>query len=114
MSLIYHLLLLSVAIYLVAQLLSGVHLKSFFTSIWVALVYSLVNFLFGWLLQLLALPLIVVTLGLFLLVMNFFVNTLLLWITDKLIDDFEIDGLGTTFVAAVLITITNGVLTWVF
>jgi hypothetical protein len=31
-----------------------------------------------------------------------------------LVDDFEIDNLGTTFVAAVIITLSDSVLGWVF
>jgi putative membrane protein len=51
----------------------------------------------------------VVTLGLFLLA----INTFLLWLTDSLFEDFEIDSIGTTFVAAVLITISDTMLGWI-
>jgi len=110
MSIIWSLLILSIAIFIVARLLPGIHVKSFWTAIWVAIVYSIVNFLLGWLLTLLALPFIWITFGLFKLVINAF----LLWLTDKLIDDFKIDGLLYTFIAAVLITILDSVIKWVF
>ena len=35
-------------------------------------------------------------------------------ITDQLIEDFNIEGFGTTLVAAVLITVIDSVLKWVF
>lgn len=111
MPVILHMLLLSTVIYCVARLMPGVHLKNFYTSIWVAVVYSLANFLLSFMLKILLMPLILLTFGLFLLVSNLVVNTILLWITDKLIEDFEIEGLVNTLVAAVLITFSNGFLT---
>lgn len=107
---LWNILLLSCAIFLVARLLPGIHLKGFGTAIIVALVYSLINYLIGWLLLLLTLPALIITFGLF----KFVINAFLLWITDKLIDDFEIDGLGTTLIAAFLITAIDSILRWVF
>ncbi len=100
--------LLAVAVFLVAQLLPKVHLKSFGTAVIVSLVYSLINFFFGWLLILLSLPFLIITFGLF----KFIINAFLLWITDKLIKDFKIDTLGTTLLAAFLITIVDTLLRW--
>ena len=103
-------LLLSLAIFLVARLLSGIHLKGFGTAVIVALVYSLINYLIGWLLLLLTLPAVIITFGLF----KFVINAFFLWVTDKLIDDFEIEGLGTTLIAAFLITFVDSILRWIF
>ena len=102
-------LILSVSIFLIAKLLPGIRVKSFRTAIGVAVVYSIINFLVGWILKLLALPLILITFGLFI----FMINATLLWITDKIIDDFEIDGFGLTILAAFLITIVNSILDWI-
>jgi len=106
---IIKILILSVSIFLIAKLLPGIRIKSFMSAIGVAVVYSLINFLVGWILKLLALPVILVTFGLFI----FVINAILLWITDKLIDDFEIDGFGLTILAAFLITIVNSILNWI-
>lgn len=110
MHLIWNILLLSAAIFIVAQIMPTIRIKSFWTAIIVAIVYSLINFLIGWLLVLLTLPFIIITFGLFKLVLN----TLMLWVTDKLIEDFEIKGLGSTFIAALLITIIDSALKWLF
>ena len=110
MQVLYHILLLSVSIFLIAKMLPGVHIKSFFTSIIVAVVYSIVDFLLGWLLTMLSIPFIFITLGLF----TFVINAVLLWITDKIIEDFKIDGIGQTLLAALLITILNSILNWIF
>ena len=61
---IVNILILSVAVFLVANLLPGIRIKNFFTAIIVALVYSIINFLTGWLLVLLTLPFIIITFGL--------------------------------------------------
>jgi putative membrane protein len=108
-QIIIKILILSVSIFLIAKLLPGIRVKSFRTAIGVAVVYSIINFLVGWILKLLALPLILITFGLFI----FVINATLLWITDKLIDDFEIDGFGLTILAAFLITIVNSILDWI-
>ena len=107
---LWNILLLSVSVFLVAQLLSGIRLKNFGTAIIVAVVYSLINYLIGWLLILLSLPFIIITFGLF----KFVINAFLLLITDKMLDDFEIDGIGTTLLAAFLITIMDSILRWIF
>ncbi|MDG2070385.1 MAG: phage holin family protein, partial [Pseudomonadales bacterium] len=76
----------------------------------VAVIYGLINVTLGSLLMILSLPFMIITIGLFKLI----INTFLLWITDQLIDDFEIEDLGTTFVVAVLITISDTVLAIIF
>ncbi|MBI9087812.1 MAG: phage holin family protein [Desulfobacterium sp.] len=107
---IYNLLILSVAIFLVSYLLPGIRIKDVWTAVIVALVYSTINFFTGWLLALLTFPLMIVTFGLF----KFVINAFLLWITDKLMEDFEINSIGTTLVAACLITLVDSLLHWIF
>jgi putative membrane protein len=107
---IINVLILSVAVFLVAQLLPGIQVKNFYTAILVAIVYSLINFFTGWLLVLLSLPFMIITFGLFKLVINAF----MLWLTDRLMEDFKISDLLTTFIAASLITFVDSVMQWVF
>ena len=110
MSFILNLLILSAAVFLVANFLPGIRIKNFTTAVIVAIVYSLINFLFGWVLVLLSLPFIIITFGLFKLV----INAALLWITDKMIQDFEIKDFFTTFMAALCITLVDSLLKWAF
>ena len=109
-KIIWNILLLSVVIFVVARILPGIRLKSFGTAIIVAVVYSLINFMLYKLLVFLSLPLMFLTLGLFVIIINAF----LLWLTDLLIEDFEIKGFGTTFIASVLISLSNMLLQWIF
>jgi len=108
MSMILNPLLLSVAIFIVAKIMPSIHIKNFWTAILVAIVYSVINFMAGWLLFLITLPFIIITFGLF----KFLINAFLLWVTDKCIEDFEIDSFGSTLIAAFLITIIDSMLKW--
>ncbi len=110
MQIIWNLLLMSVAVFIVATIMPTIRIKSFGTAIVVAVVYSVINFLVGWFLVFLSLPAIFITFGLFI----FVVNAALLWITDKIVEDFEISGFGSTLAAAFLISLINSVLKWIF
>lgn len=109
-ELILHLLCLGAAILLISRTLPGMHVDSYGTSVMVAIVYGLINVTLGVVLKLLGLPFIIITLGVFLIV----INTFLLWITDQLFEDFEIEDIGTTFIAALLITIADSILAVIF
>ena len=106
MGFIIHIFLLSVAVFVVAQLLPRITLKSYGTAVIVAIVYALLSFLFGGILTLLSLPIVIITFGLF----KFVINAILLWLTDAFIKDFKIDGVGTLLIAAVLITLLDAIL----
>jgi putative membrane protein len=107
---IVNILILSVAVFLVSNFLPGIKIKNFMTAVMVAIVYSIINFLIGWLLVLLTLPFIIITFGLF----KFVINAFLLWLTDKITEDFEIENVSTTFVAAFLITMVDLLIKWIF
>lgn len=109
-DLILHMLCLGAVILLIAKSLPGVHVESYGTAIIVAIVYGLINVTLGTVLKLLGLPFVIITLGVFLII----INTFLLWVTDQLLEDFEIEDTGTTFIAAILITIADTFLAWVF
>ena len=103
------LLILSISVFIVTKLLSTVYIRDFGTAIIVALVYGVLKLVLGKLLVLLSLPLMVLSLGLF----YFVISAFLLWLTDKLIDGFEIKGFLNTIIAALLISIIDTALHWV-
>lgn len=98
----------SLSVFVAAQILPSVKIRGFGTAIWVAAVYGVLKFLFYWVLVLISLPMIILTLGLFLVVINAF----LLWVTDKLIDGFEISGRLSTLMASVVISVLDMVFRW--
>ncbi len=107
-ELILNFFILSLAIFLVALLMPAVHIDKPTTALVVALVYSIVNIAIGWLLFIVSLPLLLVTFGLFKIV----INAILLWITDKLIKGFRIESFLWTVVAALLISLFDTGLKW--
>jgi putative membrane protein len=109
MEAILDVLILAIAVFAVAKLMPTVHVKNAGTALIVAVVYSLINFLLGWLFFFLSFPLLILTLGLF----KFVINAFMLWLTDKILKDFRIDGLGSTLLAAFLITIFSSLLRWI-
>ena len=80
----------AVALYLAVLILPGIDLRSDLVSIlWLALIFGLVNALFRPLILLLTCPLIILTLGVFTLV----INTFLFWLTSIIGQSF---GFGLT------------------
>ena len=110
MVIILSYLLKSLAVFFVAKMLPGIYIKNFGTAVLVALIYGAINFFLGRILFFLAFPVILITFGLF----TFIINAFLLWITDKMIEDFEINNFGTTILAAFLITVSDKLLNLIF
>lgn len=100
---ILQLLLNAVVVLLVARMVPGVRVNGFGAAVMTAGVYALLSLLLKWLLVALTLPFIVVTFGLFLFVLNAF----LLWLTDKILDSFEITSTPALFLATFGITVGN-------
>jgi putative membrane protein len=71
------------------------------TYLWIALLFAVVNTLVGPVLRLLSMPFVVLTLGLFLLV----VNAALLGLTAALSERLEVDGLWAAVVGGFLIAL---------
>ena len=98
------LLLGGVAFLIVARVVPGFHLRGGFGSAMVvALVYGVLKMLLQKILIILSFPLVVVTLGLFIVVINAF----LLWLTDKLLARVEIRGAGALILATVLLSLID-------
>ena len=110
MTLVLSFLFKSLAVFIVAKMLPGIHIKNFGTAIFVAFIYSVINYLFGKILFFFAFPVILITFGLF----TFIIDAFFLWITDKIIEDFKIDNFGTTILAAFLIMVSDRLLNWIF
>lgn len=98
----------SLSVFIVARAMPFVHVRSYNRAVIVAGVYGILKYLFTSILVFLTFPLVFLTLGLFLVVINAF----LLWVTDKLMDGFEIDSFLGTLAASVMISILDVVLRW--
>jgi putative membrane protein len=104
----------AVALYLAVLIVPGIDLRGSLSSIiWLALIFGLVNALFRPLLKFLTCGLIMLTLGLFTLV----INTFLFWLTSAIGQSFGI-GLSiadpvwwNAFLGAVIVSIVSVVMT---
>jgi putative membrane protein len=97
----------AVAIYLVAALLPGVRVDSVQDAILAGAVLGVVNTIVRPVLVILTLPITILTLGLF----YFVVSAFCLWLTSRLLDGFEVSGLFTTLIGAVLVGLVSTVIT---
>ena len=109
MPVVIHLAVLAVTIFLLAQLVPSVRIRSAGTAVLVAIVFSVLNFFLGWLIRVLLFVPAVLTLGLLFFFVPFLVNVVLLWLTDKAIESFEIRTLRGLLFSAAVITLVNGV-----
>ena len=105
-GLIINVLVMAGLLYALASVLPGVRMKSFGTALTVSLLYGVLNYFLFWLIALLAFIPMLLSFGLF----GLLINAFLLWLTDKLVEDFEIPSLGLTVIMALLLTLGKFVL----
>lgn len=99
------------AILLLGFLLPGVQVEGqIFYAFLIALVISFLNTLVKPILVFLTLPATIVSLGLFLLV----INAVIILIADKFMDGFNVDGFWWAFIFSILLSIINSVSAKVF
>ena len=88
----------------VAGLLDGVSFHgSFWTLVLAAAVFGVLNTILKPILKLLTLPLAIITLG----IAWFFVSLAMLWLTDLIVGDFEIDGFWNYVGATIIVWAVN-------
>ena len=106
----------AVAFAVTAWLLDGMSVSGGFgTYLWLALLFGIINSIVGTLLRLLTLPLMVVTLGLFALVINAFLLQLLDWISDHFtIDHFFWTAIWGAIILAIVSVVLDFFVTAVF
>ena len=110
MKQIVQLLVNALAVVLIANLLPGVAVASLGTAVWVALILSILNLLVKPILIVLTLPITVLTLGLFLLI----INAIIISMADALISGFTVNGIGIAILFSLLLSILQSVLSALF
>lgn len=106
MKLIFQLILTALVVLVLAEVLPGVGVESFVTSLIVAVVLALLNMTVKPLLVFLTLPATLITFGLFLLV----INAVIILLVDWLIPGFGVDGFWWALLFSLLMTITQSLL----
>ncbi len=103
MGFIVHILVTAALLFVLGRMVDGIEVKNGKAALIGALVLGLANAFVRPVLILLTLPVTILTLGLFLLV----VNALMLWLAAALVDDFEVKGFGAAMWGSLLLAVMN-------
>jgi putative membrane protein len=99
------------ALFVAAWILPGISYGNDWWSLLIAaIVFTLANAFVKPVLAVLSIPFIVVTLGIF----YFLINVLMLYLTDWLVSDFQIDTFWWAVLGAIIVSLVNGVLHMIF
>ena len=108
MRLLLNWILSALAVWIVSQVVPGIHVNSAMTALIAALVIGLVNATIGFLIKILTFPLTLITLGLF----WFVINALMLELASVLVRGFEVHGFLAAFIGAIVLSIVSSILHW--
>jgi putative membrane protein len=106
MNYILKILLTAIAVFVLANVLPGVSVASYFTAIIVAVVIGFLDSLVKPILVLLTIPITIITLGLFLFVINAFI----ILIADYFISGFGVTNIIWAMVFSMLLSILQSIL----
>lgn len=99
-------LLTAVAVLLIEYLLPGVTVDSYYTAVWVAVIIGVLYSILKPILVVLSLPVTILTLGLFL----FVINALIIIIASKFIDGFNVSDFWSALFFSILLSIVQSFL----
>ncbi|KAF2509983.1 phage holin family protein [Flavobacterium sp. P21] len=105
MKLLLRLLVTAALVLLLSNLLTGVVVTSFGTAVIVAVVLGLLNIFIKPILVILTLPVTVVTLGLFLLV----INAVMILLCTKIVGGFAVDSFWTALIFSVILSVLQSI-----
>ncbi|RAJ15340.1 phage holin family protein [Arenibacter echinorum] len=105
MNLILRILLSAVAVVILAKILPGIGVDSYTTAIIVAIVLSLLNFIVKPILVILTLPVTILTLGLFLLI----INAIIILLADYFIDGFQVNNIWWALLFSLLLSFLQSI-----
>ena len=106
MNIIMRIIVTSIVAFGLSYILSGVQIDTFTTAIVLAIVLAILNAIVKPILVFITFPITVVTLGLFL----FVINALIILLADKFIRGFNVDGFWWALLFSLLLSIVTSVL----
>lgn len=106
MNYIFKVLLSALAVLFIGYLLPGVSVDDYVTAIWVAFVVGLLSTFLKPILIVLTLPVTIITLGLFL----FVINAAIILLANNWIDGFSVSGFWTALLFSILLSLIESVL----
>ena len=112
MNLILRIVVNALALGAAAYFVPGIHAGSVTSVLLIALVFGVLNALVRPFLKLVSCPLLVLTLGLFTLVLNAVMLMLTAWLGQRFGIDFRVDGFWPAFLGAIVVSVVSVVLSW--
>jgi len=96
-----HWLVNAVVLLVVAHFVSGFNISSFGSAMFAVVIIGIVNATLGLFLKVMTFPLSLLTLGLFV----FVIDALVLWFSSKLVPGFSVTGFRPAFIAALILAL---------
>ena len=96
----------TISLLLAGAIVPGIRIRGIGSALIASLAIGFLNATLGTVMKFLGFPLTILTLGLFLLV----VNALMLWLASKLVSGFDVRGFGAAFFGALIMSIVGMVL----
>ena len=106
MKLLLRLVISTLAVLVAANLVPGVEVNSTVTAIIVAIVLGILNTFLKPVLQILALPITIITLGLF----YFVVNVFIIYLASYLVEGFYISGFISALLFGLVVSVVSAIL----
>lgn len=91
----------AVVLLVVAHFVPGFNISSFGSAMFAVVIIGIVNATLGLFLKFVTFPLSILTLGLFV----FVIDAIVLWLSSKLVPGFSITGFGPAFIAALILAL---------
>lgn len=112
MKIVLRVLINAAALWVAASFVPGIHAGGLGSVVALALVFGIVNALVRPFLALLSCPIILLTLGLFTLVLNALMLMFAAWLGRGLGIAFAVDGFWSAFLGALIVSIVSTLLSW--
>lgn len=103
-------LLNSISVYVTSKILGGVEIKSFWNAVWVAALLAVVNTFLKPVLEFFSFPAIIITFGLFIIV----IDALLIMLVDALVAGFKVKNFGWALGFGLVMSVISSVLLRIF
>lgn len=103
MKIIAHVLITALSLLLVAAVVPGIEVSNIYIAIVAALILGLLNLVVKPVLVLLTLPITIVTLGLFM----FVINALLFWFAASFIEGFSVSGFIPALLGSIIVSVAS-------
>src|SRR4051812_3771976 len=106
MNFLLRIIVTAVVAFGLSAVLSGIHIDTFWTALLLAVVLAILNALLKPILIILTLPITILTLGLFL----FVINAGIILLTASFVKGFHVDGFGWALLFSLLLSILTSIL----